>query len=232
MQRIVISGANRGLGLEFTRQFLAGGARVLAGCRQPGRANELTRLAGVYPGRLAVLPLDVSSERSIAEFARELALSTDSVDVLINNAGVLIEGERFGNVVQKSLVDTFIGNAAGALLVTQALAEFLQKGTKAKVVNISSQLGSIAQTDEFRRASYAMSKCALNMATRMLAAHFKELQIAVVCVHPGWVQTEMGGTQATLTPERAVSDLVALVQQLDLSHSGRFLNHDGSDLPW
>jgi len=170
MQRILVTGGNRGIGLEFVRQLLARGDRVYAACRHPGRALALTELAGAHPGHLAVLPLELEKERSIAALAHETAALTDALDVLINNAGVLVSGERFGAIAQKPIVDTFGANVAGPLLLTQALSALLEKGNNPKVLNISSILGSIAGTEAFGTPSYAISKAALNMATRQLAA--------------------------------------------------------------
>ena len=110
MQRILVTGANRGIGLEFVRQCLLRGARVFAACRQPGKALKLTELAAAHPGRLSVLPLDLDKERSIAELARETAALTDALDLLINNAGVLVPGERYGELVARTLIDTFTTN--------------------------------------------------------------------------------------------------------------------------
>src|SRR5437899_394120 len=147
MQRVLVTGANRGLGLEFVRELLARGDRVFAACRHPGRALALTGLAAAHPGHLAVLPLEVDKERSIAELVREVAALTDTLDVLINNAGMLVSGERFGALAAKSLGETFSTNVIGPVLLTQAFALLLQKGGDAKVLNITSELGSIAQTD-------------------------------------------------------------------------------------
>src|SRR5437868_15316294 len=121
MQRILVTGANRGLGLEFVRELLARGDRVYAACRHPGRALALTELAGAHPGHLAVLPLEVDKERSIAELAREVAALTDTLDVLINNAGMLVSGERFGALAAKPLLDTFAANVRRPVLATLAL---------------------------------------------------------------------------------------------------------------
>ena len=130
----VVTGANRGVGLEFTRQLLARGDRVLAGCRQPGKATELNALTGHHPGRLRVLPLDLANPDSRAGFVAELplALGEDArIDLLINNAGVLHSGERFGQIKQATLEDSLAVNAIGPLLLTQVLAPWLQAGTHA-----------------------------------------------------------------------------------------------------
>src|SRR5215831_14316787 len=161
-QRVLVTGANRGIGFEFTRQLLHRGARVIAACRHPGKALKLTELAGAYPGHLHILPLDLAKERSIAELAREAAAVTDALDLLVNNAGVLVSGERYGELEAKTFVDTFTTNAVGPLLLTQALTPLLTHGEKPKVVNLTSNLGSLNKTTEFFTPSYAVSKAALN----------------------------------------------------------------------
>ncbi|MDC8014182.1 SDR family oxidoreductase [Tahibacter soli] len=232
MSLAIVTGANRGLGLEFVHQLLARDWRVIAGCRKPGQALKLTGYAGAHPGRLHVLPLDVASERSVAGFAREAAMVTERADLLINNAGVLVSGERFGNVAAKSLADSFAANASGPLLLTQALSGLLLQSQQARIVNISSQIGSIANTQAFRTASYAMSKAALNMATRLMAAELAAHGAIVACFHPGWVQTDMGGANATLPIVDSVAALLARILALTPADAGRFIGADGNDLPW
>jgi NAD(P)-dependent dehydrogenase (short-subunit alcohol dehydrogenase family) len=226
----LVSGANRGLGLEMTRQLLARGDRVVAACRQPGKALALTRLAGEHPGRLHVLPLDVADPRTIAELSREVGALDLDIELLVNNAGVLVEHERFGAIEPKSLRDSFAVNAEGAFLLTQALNPHLADG--AKVVNLSSTLGSIAGTSSLYSPSYAMSKAALNMATRLLSIALAERGIVVVSMSPGWVRTDMGGSGATLTPEASIASMLRVVDHLKPSDSGRFLSQKGETIPW
>ena len=233
IRRSLVTGANRGLGLEFVRQLLARGDRVVATCRQPGKATALNALAGEHPGRLHVLPLDVADPRAIAELQRELLLLADDgdrLDLLVNGAGVLHSGERFGSVSAVNLDDSFRTNAMGPFLLTQALATRLADG--ARVANITSQLGSIANTTRFGTPSYDISKAAQNMATALLAAALRERGIVVIALHPGWVQTDMGGAGATVTPEQSVTGLLRVIDGLKPSDSGRFLDWRGESLPW
>src|SRR5262245_30143896 len=132
MTRALVTGGNRGLGLEFVRQLLAQGVRVIATCRHPGKANELTTQAAAHPGHLHVLPLEVAKPSSIAELAREAALVFDGLDLLINNAGMLVSGERFGSLTAEHLETSLRTNAVGPLLLTQALAPLLAKGKHAR----------------------------------------------------------------------------------------------------
>ncbi|MEN1943122.1 SDR family oxidoreductase [Luteimonas sp. MJ293] len=232
-RQTLVTGANRGLGLEFTRQLLARGDRVVATCRQPGKATALNRLAGEHPGRLHVLPLEMAEPKSHAELVRELPLvlgKDGRLDLLLNNAGVLHSGERFGNVGADNLDDSFRTNAAGPFLLTQALAPLLADG--ARVVNLSSRLGSIAATERFGTPSYNISKAALNMATALLAQALAERGIVVAAFSPGWVRTEMGGSEAEVAPEDAVAGVLRQTDALDTADSGRFLGTDGETIPW
>jgi NAD(P)-dependent dehydrogenase (short-subunit alcohol dehydrogenase family) len=232
MQRVFVSGANRGIGLEFTRQLLGRGARVFAACRQPGKALKLTELAAAHPGRLHVLPLDLTKERSIAEVARETAALTDALDLLVNNAGVLVAGERYGELAAKTFLDTFAVNTVGTLLLTQALTPLLAKGDTPKIVNLTSDLGSLAKTTSFYTPSYAISKAGLNMATRLLAAELGNAGITVICANPGWVKTDMGGAQAPVTPLHSVCGLLTLIEGLQRRDSGRFFDYTGAAHDW
>jgi NAD(P)-dependent dehydrogenase (short-subunit alcohol dehydrogenase family) len=228
----LVTGANRGLGLEFARQLLARGERVVATCRHPGKATALNALAGEHPGRLRVLPLDVAAPRSIAELANELPLLDEalSLRLLVNCAGVLHSGERFGAIDPAIVEDSFRTNAMGPLLVTQALAERLADG--AKVANVSSVLGSIASLARFGSPSYDISKAAQNMATALLAKALAPRGIVVLALHPGWAQTDMGGDNATVPVADAVAGLLRVIDGAGPADSGGFRDWRGETLPW
>jgi NAD(P)-dependent dehydrogenase (short-subunit alcohol dehydrogenase family) len=226
----LVTGANRGLGLEFVRQLLARGDRVVATCRHPGKATALNPLAGEFPGRLHVLPLDVADPKSIAELARELPLVCATLDLLVNGAGVLHSGERFGSVSAATLDDSFRTNARGPLLLVQALAPLLVDG--ARVANITSELGSIAALTRFGTPSYNISKAAQNMVTALLAKALAARGIIVLALHPGWVQTDMGGSGATLAPAQSVQGLLQVIDGATLQSSGQFFDWHGDALSW
>lgn len=233
----LVTGANRGLGFEFARQLLARGERVVASCRHPGKATALNALAGQYPGRLRVLPLDVSDPRAIAGLVRELALLDDAddeggakFDLLVNCAGVLHSGEHFGSVSAATLEDSFRTNAMGPLLLAQALAPRLRDG--ARVANLSSVLGSIASVSRFGTPSYNLSKAAQNMATALLAQALQPRGIVVLALHPGWARTDMGGADATVPVADAVAGLLRVIDGATLQDSGSFHDWRGEPLPW
>lgn len=232
MQRCIVTGANRGLGLEFTRQLLQRGARVLACCRDPARADELNAMRDAHPEELIVHALDVADAAAVAALPEVAAKHLQRIDLLVNNAGVLVSGERFGNVQFESLMHSFAVNAAAPLLITQALSPLLLRGNKPRVLCVSTQLASIAQASGFRTLSYAMSKAALNMAVKRLAAELGSRGIVVMAFHPGWVKTAMGGEGATLPPETSVRAMLGIIEHARTEDGGKFLAYDGAELPW
>ncbi len=234
-RHVLVTGANRGIGLEFARQLLARGDRVVATCRHPGKATALNTLAGEHPGRLHLLPLDVANAKSRAGLVRELPLVCESLnetpfDLLINNAGVLHSGERFGHLSEVHLDDSFRINASGPLLLTEVLAPHLADG--ATVVNISSILGSIANTTRFGTPSYNISKAAQNMATRLLAHALAERRIIAIALHPGWVQTDMGGDGAQIAAHDSVAGMLRTIDGATLADSGEFFDWMGARVVW
>jgi NAD(P)-dependent dehydrogenase (short-subunit alcohol dehydrogenase family) len=234
----LVTGANRGLGLELVRQLLARGERVVATCRHPGKATALNTLAGEHPGRLHVLPLDVANDKSRAELARELPLVLEAhaghaparLDLLLNNAGVLHSGERWGQVDAATLEDSVRTNAFGPFLLAQALAPQLADG--ATVANVSTMMASMSTRTEFRSPSYCISKAAQNMATVLLARALAPRGIKVVALSPGWVQTDMGGAGADISAATSARGLLQVLDALVPAQSGQFLDWQGRTMPW
>jgi NAD(P)-dependent dehydrogenase (short-subunit alcohol dehydrogenase family) len=232
MLRVLVTGANRGLGLEFTRQYLAEGARVFAGCRDPERAVALGELSAARPGRLAVLALDVTDEGTIDAAVAAVRAAVDGLDVLINNAGVFPRGERPGNLDAGTMLRTLHVNAVGPMMVAQRCLGLLKARDAPKIVNVSSQLGSLASKGSGGSYSYCSSKAALNMLTRALAFDLRDAGVVVVTVHPGWVQTDMGGGGARLTPTESVRGLRDLIARLTAADTGKFYTWQGREHPW
>ncbi len=242
----LITGANRGIGLEFARQLLVRGEHVIAACRHPGKAAALNALAGEYPARLHVLPLDVAEAKSRASLLHELPLvlgeddesQPGKLDLLINNAGVLHSGERFGHVEAAILEDSLRTNAVGPFLLAQALAPLLQAACPersrrgARIANLSSIMASIADRGEFRAPSYCTSKAAQNMLSVQLAHALSARGIVVLALHPGWVMTEMGGEHATVATADAVGGLLRVIDAATPAQSGSFRDWRGEVLPW
>jgi NAD(P)-dependent dehydrogenase (short-subunit alcohol dehydrogenase family) len=233
----LLTGANRGIGLEWTRQLADRVDRLFATCRRPGEAHELHDLADAHPDTIEVFALDVSDPEAIEAAADRVNTETDALDLLVNNAGVNGggTGDRFGTVDQETMMDVFRVNTAGPHLMTQAFADLLRSNGTADdsiVVNVTSQLGSIANTNGGGWHSYKASKAALNMCTRLQAGALKGDGVIVVSMHPGWVRTDMGGANARLSTEESVTGMLDVIADLTPDDSGRFLSFDGRDLPW
>ncbi len=231
MTRYLITGANRGLGLEFVRQLLARGDSVVACCREPDAAKELRALAADAGDRLTLLPLDVADADAIAALPGKLP---GAVDVLVNNAGIAAEAEVFGEFDAATMARVLQVNSIAPMLLTQALTPLLEKqGKQPKVVCITSVLGSITQAEGLSFGlSYGMSKAALNMGVKKLASELKRRGVALVALHPGWVQTDMGGKGATLRPEESICGMLAVIDKLSTADNGRYLTYEGKTLPW
>ena len=239
MATVLLTGANRGLGLEFTRQLVERGEHVMATCRRPEAATSLQDIAEAHPKRVTVLPLDVADPASIDTAIRSVADTAGQLDLLINNAGINGGGskDRWGTLEQETLMRVFAVNAAGPALLAQRAAPLLeasaQAGQTPKVVNITSQLGSIARVKGTGSwYSYRASKAALNMLTRLMAFDMKSDGIIVVALHPGWVQTDMGGSNAHLTPEESVEGMLDVIESLAPEDSGTVRTWKGGTLPW
>lgn len=232
MRQSLVTGANRGLGLALVRELLLQGAQVVACCRDPAGADELQALRAKHDEQLHVEALELDDAAAVAAFPDRLALHLRRLDLLIHNAGVLVSGERFGNVKSDDLQHSYAVNAVAPLLLTQSLTGLLHRGRMPCVLCVSSQLGSIAQSADFRTVSYAMSKAALNMAVKRLHAALSGHGITVLAVHPGWLQTRMGGTNASLGADQSARMLLELVDRSGPGEGGRFVAYDGSPLPW
>lgn len=227
-----MTGAGRGLGLEFVHELLTRGDQVIATVRDPTRAKPLQNLGDEYHGQLHVLTLDVADSASFPAFQAAVAVRLPALDLLINNAGILAGGERFGQLRASDLLDAFATNAAGPLLLTQALTPLLQRGNHALVLNISSILGSIASTEGFHTPSYAISKAALNMVGALLREPLAAAGIRVLNLHPGWVRTAMGGAGASLGAEAVARAILDTLHKLPVSVTGVFIDRHGKTLPW
>ncbi len=224
---VLVTGASRGIGIEFVRQWLARGSQVIACCRNPGSSSELSALLDRHPDQLRVMQADVADERSVELMAS--ALGNTSIDILINNAGILTV-ETLDNLDFGALLEQFKVNALGALRVTHALLGNLADG--ARIINMTSRMGSLDDNTSGGYYGYRMSKAALNMATRSLAVDLKSRGIVVIAVHPGMVQTDMTRGFGMLTPEASVAGINQVIDKLTLEQSGLFLHYQGTPLPW
>jgi len=226
---VVITGANRGIGLALVSQYLADDWQVYGCCRQPELATQLAGLAS--NSALSIHQLDVSNPDSIKKLA--LALSEQSIDLLINNAGIN-GGERqsFGDIDYAQWTRVLEVNTLGPYRVSTALANQVENSEQRLMVNVSSAMGSIEQYTTGGHYIYRSSKAALNMVTVNLAHDLRSRGITVLSVHPGWVRTDMGGASADISTQTSAAGLRQLISNATLEDSGRFFSWDGSVLPW
>jgi NAD(P)-dependent dehydrogenase (short-subunit alcohol dehydrogenase family) len=238
MSRVLITGANRGLGLEFTRQYLERGAHVFAGCRQPAAAISLHTLQARCPQRLSIVPLDVADADAIGKAHDVVHSQTESIDILINNAGIYSSHgsdeplERLGKLSFEEALKVLRVNAVAPLLVAQQFLGLLRASRGAKLINISSGYGSVSANTGGFPYYYSASKAALNMFMRSLAADAKRWGIITVLLDPGWVRTDMGGAGAPLMPKKVVAAMLRLIDALTRRHNGRFLSWQGDEQDW
>lgn len=226
MPTYLITGANRGLGLEFARQLSTRGKDtvILGTAREPDKATDLARLVH------EVLPLDVADPESHRALADRLG--DRPVDVLLNNAGVSSDAKTLESLTMEELRRVFAVNAFAPLLITKAILKNLRAGGGKLVFNITSQLGSIANNTGGSSYPYRASKTALNQLTVSLANELRGEGFTCVMVHPGWVKTDMGGPNATLTPEQSIGGMLTLMDGLKPADSGKFFDYSGKILPW
>ncbi|MCP4425525.1 MAG: SDR family oxidoreductase [Chloroflexi bacterium] len=233
MINALITGASRGIGLELTRQLLHQGNRVIATCRNPAQADELQSLAGTFKEQLTILPLDVTHDKAVKEARTAVAAQTSSLDLLINNAGILYRGEGVDNFDPAKMRHTFDVNVVGVMRVTTQFVDLLRSGTNPRIINISSQLGSLsAMNSDQGHVSYNSSKAALNMVSRKLAQELKGDGIVVTAVHPGWVQTDMGGAEAPVSILDSAQGILNVSENLTLADTGKFFVYSGEEHPW
>jgi NAD(P)-dependent dehydrogenase (short-subunit alcohol dehydrogenase family) len=220
----LVTGANRGIGLELARQLSQRGNRVIATARQPESARELARLG------VRVEPLDVADPESVAALQRRLG--GVPIDVLIHNAAIGTAGPGIDRVAPADVEEAFRVNALGPLRVTQALLGGLRAGQRKLILGITSGLGSVGGNTSGGWGAYRISKAALNQLFRTLAAELRSEGMTCVLISPGWVKTDMGGKGAELTPPESVSAILRLLDKLTPADNGQFFDHRGRHVDW
>ena len=228
---VLITGANRGLGLEWARQYAEAGWRVYASCRRPEEAEHLKALAGRHP-QVSAHRLDVTDSEQLRTL--QLDLEGARIDVLLNNAGVYLDKfmDAFGGIDYDVWLRTFAVNTLGAVRVTEALAGQVAASEKKRVVAISSHMGSIAEITAPGSYAYRSSKAALNAAMKGLSHALVQRGIGVLLLHPGGVKTRMGGLDAPLTPGQSVLGMRALVENFRPEMNGHLFRYNGIEIPW
>jgi len=239
MPTILITGAGRGLGLEFARQYAEEGWHVLAGVRHPGAAQDLADLAGLADVQVAVHELDVADHASIDRLARTLAGTP--IDVLLNNAGTIgaqsfaergISIQRFGESDYADWEHVFRVNVLGPMKIAEAFVEHVTAGAQKKIVTLTSVVGSIGGNTLGGLYAYRSTKAAANAVMRSMGLDLAKRGLIALPMHPGWARTAMGGPRAELDPVDAVRGVRAVIARLTFEDAGRFLSYAGQELPW
>lgn len=225
VQTVLITGANRGIGLELARQYAAAGWQVIGTARRPDSATELASFENTR-----VLQLDVTDAESVSRLADDLG--DQAIDVLINNAGIITQTRTLPDFDFNEFYRVIAVNTAGPIRVAQALLPNLSRGKLKTIVNMTSNLGSIANNNSGGFYSYRESKAALNMFTRSLAAELRSEGFICIVMNPGWVQTDMGGPNAPLKVQDSVAGIRAVIGALKPADTGTFWSHDGEQMPW
>ena len=232
MKTLLITGANRGIGLEFCMQYAADGWRVLACYRDPGKADALNKLAARYPDLIKLHALDVTDHAQIEQLAR--TLSDETIDLLINNAGIYPAADKlgFGHTDYAEWMAAFNINTMAPLKMVEAFVEQIARSELRLIVTITSKMGSMDDNTSGGSYLYRSSKAAANMVVKSLAVDLKGQGIASVAFNPGWVKTDMGGPNAMISVEQSVTDMRKVIAGLTLADTGKFIDRDGREIHW
>ncbi len=224
MPTILITGAGRGLGLEFTRQYAAAGWSVVAGVRDPAHTPELAAL------NVETVALDLADPDSIHQAAQKL--QGRSFDVLLNNAGVYGESQQFGHISADEWERVMLVNAIAPLKMAEAFLPHLLAGQKKLMVFLTSKMGSIADNSSGGAYIYRSSKAALNAAVKSLSIDLGPRGVTTLLLHPGWVKTDMGGPNAMIGPEESIAGMRRQIDAIEPGQALKFLDYAGANLPW
>ena len=230
MTNVVITGANRGLGLGFVKNYLGKNVNVVSTTRDLKSSMELLALKERFPDNLEIFELDLLKESAgdtLANF-----LGERPIDILINNAGIGSTNQHFQAVSPKPWLEVLKVNLIAPLIVTQAIIDNVKKGSDKKIYFLSSQLGSIGDNTSGGMYIYRSSKTGLNQVIKSLSVDLKPQGITVVSLHPGWVKTDMGGPNAPVSIDESIEGMSQVIHTTDIRDTGRFLNYDGKELPW
>ncbi|MDI1297790.1 SDR family oxidoreductase [Methylotenera sp.] len=226
--QVLVTGANRGIGLEFTQQYAEDGYSVLACCRDPQHASALQTLAKAH-ANIRILHLDVADFAQIDALA--LQLKDEKIDVLINNAGVYPESS-LGDANTENWLDAFKINSIAPLKMATAFTAHIANSKLKKIATLSSKMGSMSDNAGGGSYIYRSTKTAVNMVMKSLSIDVKPAGIAVVTLHPGWVLTDMGGSNALIDTKTSVVGLRQVIENLNLNNTGKFIAYDGKEIAW
>lgn len=232
MAQILITGSNRGLGLEWVRQYAEHGHRIFATCRHPREAHELRSLADVYEG-ISLHRLDVTRVDEINAVSVELM--DESIDILLSNAGIYLEKYRdvgLNRLNYEDWVTTFRVNTLGPVRLIESFVEQVARSRERKVVITSTHMASIADIAAPGAYYYRSTKAALNAVMEGITHELSQRDVGLLLLHPGHVRTRMGGTGTDLLPQQSVAAMRILVDQFSMKNTGRFFRYDGVEMPW
>ena len=231
MPTVLVTGASRGLGLEFARQYAAEGWQVIAACRAPRAAKELQKISAESGGRIRVFEMDVTDAASVQ--AAAAGLKGEAIDLLLNNAGVGgPSGQRIGALDYAAWAKVLDTNTLGPMRVVEAFIDQVAKSRLKQVVTITSGMGSLEDNTSGGSYAYRSSKAAVNMVVRSLSIDLKSRGVTCIVMNPGWVRTDMGGSRGTLAPEESIKAMRSVIAGLRPEDSGKFLNYTGKPYPW
>lgn len=228
---ILVTGANRGIGLEVVRYAMEQGWRVFACCRNPHNADNLFNVAKLSNGKVSVHIADMEELGTLQALSYELR--NDSIDILINNAGVYgADKNKFGSVDVASWMQAFQVNSIAPLKLVEAISAQLCMSERKIIACVSSKMASMTDNGYGNSYIYRSSKAALNAVVKSLSIDLREQGVIAVALHPGWVKTDMGGPNAEITARESVEQIFHNLLNLSIEDSGRFIDIDGSDIPW
>jgi NAD(P)-dependent dehydrogenase (short-subunit alcohol dehydrogenase family) len=231
--RALITGANRGIGLEYVQQLAERGDRVFAACRRPQEAEALQELKSTFGDLVTITAMEVTDPESIDASYNDVRSQTNAIDLLVNNAAVNLNDGGFGSFDPKVMQTVFTVNAIAPLLVAERYVDLLRAGDNPKIVNISSGAGSIAgRTTLATGYVYGASKAALNFITRNLSHEVKGDGIIVIAMSPGWVRTDMGGPNAQIDANESIAGMLRVIDGLTMDDSGEFFRYTGEHFDW
>jgi len=232
METTLITGANRGIGLEFSRQLAEDGWCVLACSRDLEKSDALNKLAAEYPERITLYALDVTDHGQIEKLSQTLA--NKPIDLLINNAGVFpdINDRSFGQTDYDSWAHAFLVNTMAPLKMAEEFIAQITQSSRKTIVTITSKMGSVADNGRGGSYIYRSSKSAVNMVIKSIAIDLKSNDIISVLLHPGWVRTDMGGPSGLISVEQSVSGMLSVIREVTSADSGKFIAYDGQIIPW
>jgi NAD(P)-dependent dehydrogenase (short-subunit alcohol dehydrogenase family) len=224
---VLITGTNKGLGLEFVKQFAIEGYQVIACTRKINKKDELHQLQEKFK-TISICKLDIANFSSIDQFAK---LFKKPIDILINNAGVYPDSS-IDHVDYKAWLDAFKINTLAAFKMTKAFLPHLKKGRLKKIASLTSKMGSIDDNSGGGEYIYRSSKTALNMVMKSLSIDLKPFDLSVITLHPGWVRTDMGGPNGLIDVDESVAGMKRQIDKLTIRTSGQFIAYDGKKIPW